>query len=366
MEGKYDTRFDPVLAGCAMPKLKVLNSFGNEKVEFAPSSTTNPNYVTWYMCGPTVYDHSHLGHAKTYVCFDIIRRIMTDYFGYDVKLCMNITDIDDKIIMRSNERNVHFGELSRAMETEFFKDCEALNIRYPSVVTRVSEYVPEIVAFIEKIIANGYAYESNGSVYFDVQRFHSAEGHTYAKLEPTNFGNLELLKEGEGALTGENTEKRNEQDFALWKKSKEGEPFWESPWGTGRPGWHIECSAMAGAIFKSYPIDIHSGGCDLKFPHHDNEIAQSEAYYDCDNWINHFWHTGHLHIKGKKMSKSTKNFFTIKEILEEYTARQVRYLFLIHQWDGLMNFTRENSFAEAVAKDKSFTEFFKNAKAILR
>ena len=137
-------------------------------------------------------------------------------------------------------------------------------------------------------------------------------------MEPTNFGNLELLAEGEGGLTGEQaaSEKRNPQDFALWKKSKEGEPFWQSPWGTGRPGWHIECSAMAGAIFKSWPIDIHSGGCDLKFPHHDNEIAQAEAYYNCDNWINHFWHTGHLHIAGRKMAKSLKNFITIKEILE--------------------------------------------------
>ena len=266
------------------------------------------------MCGPTVYDHSHMGHAKTYVCFDIIHRLMTDYFGYDVKLCMNITDIDDKIIMRANEQKKDFAEISRNMETEFFKDCEALNIKQPAVITRVTEYVPEIVAFIKKIIDNGYAYESNGSVYFNVVKYNDAENHSYAKLEPTNVGNMELLAEGEGALTAEGakTEKQSERDFALWKKSKEGEPFWDSPWGTGRPGWHIECSAMAGEIFKEYPIDIHSGGCDLKFPHHDNEIAQSEAYYDCDNWINNFWHTGHLHIAGKKMSKSLKNFTTIK------------------------------------------------------
>jgi cysteinyl-tRNA synthetase len=159
------------------------------------------NLVTWYMCGPTVYDHSHLGHAKTYVCFDILRRIMTDYFGYNVKLCMNITDIDDKIIMRAKEQDKAFADISRAMETEFLNDCQALNIRQPSVITRVSEYIPEIVAYIEKIIANGFAYESNGSVYFDVQKFNSAENHKYAKLEPTNFGNLDLLAEGEGALT---------------------------------------------------------------------------------------------------------------------------------------------------------------------
>jgi len=239
---------------------------------------------------------------------------MTDYFGFNVKLCMNITDVDDKIIMRANERNISFSEISRAMETEFFKDCEALNIRLPTVITRVSEYIPEIVSFIEGIIKNGFAYESNGSVYFNVIKYSNTEGHTYAKLEPTSFGNMELLKEGEGALTAETavSEKQNLQDFALWKKAKENEPSWDSPWGKGRPGWHIECSAMAGAVFKEYPIDIHSGGIDLKFPHHDNEIAQSEAYYCCDNWINHFWHTGHLHIAGKKMSKSLKNFTTIK------------------------------------------------------
>lgn len=194
---------------------------------------------------------------------------------------------------------------------------EALNVRLPNVITRVSEYVPEIVAFIDGIIKKGFAYEANGSVYFDVLGFANDKDHTYAKLEPTSFGDAEKLKEGEGSL-GAATEgdKRNPQDFALWKKSKPGEPLWESPWGPGRPGWHIECSAMAHEVFKEFPIDIHSGGCDLRFPHHDNEMAQSEAYYGCDNWIQHFWHTGHLHIDKLKMSKSLKNFLTIREILD--------------------------------------------------
>jgi len=227
------------------------------------------------MCGPTVYDHSHMGHAKTYICFDTIRRILTDYFGLRVHLCMNITDIDDKIIMRANERGIKFDEISRAMETEFFNDCARLNIRLPNVITRVSEYVPEIVEFIEKIIKEGFAYESAGSVYFDVIKYSQSNGHTYAKLEPTSLSDTAKLNEGEGALTVESSakEKRNPQDFALWKKSKPGEPFWSSPWGEGRPGWHIECSAMANSIFKDKTIDIHSGGVDLKFPHHDNEIA---------------------------------------------------------------------------------------------
>ena len=228
--------------------------------EFIP---TDPNQITWYTCGPTVYDESHLGHARTYVSFDIVKRIMTDYFGYNVKLCMNVTDIDDKIIRKSLEQNKPFHEIARHFETEFFDDMRRLNVGLPESIVRVSEYVPEIVAYIETIIANGYAYESNGSVYFDVTKFDSDPDHTYAKLEPTSASNKDLRAEGEGVLAGNTeSEKRGEQDFALWKKSKEGEPSWPSPWGEGRPGWHIECSAMASAIFKKWPIDIHSGGVD--------------------------------------------------------------------------------------------------------
>lgn len=152
-----------------------------------------------------------------------------------------------------------------------------------------------------------------------MQKYEASENHTYAKLEPTSKTDPDKLKEGEGVLTDvEKPEKKNNEDFALWKKSKEGEPKWPSPWGEGRPGWHIECSAMAASIFKKYPLDIHSGGVDLRFPHHDNEIAQSEAFYECNNWINNFWHTGHLHIEGKKMSKSLKNFISIKDIFKQY------------------------------------------------
>jgi cysteinyl-tRNA synthetase len=178
----------------------------------------------------------------------------------------------------------------------------------------------------------------------------------------------EKLLEGEGVLTTdlEATDKLNSFDFALWKKSKDGEPKWNSPWGEGRPGWHIECSAMAAEVFKEWPIDLHSGGIDLRFPHHDNEIAQSEAYYECDQWIKYFLHTGHLHIQGKKMSKSLKNFITIKHILTEYNARQVRFLFLLHNWDALMNYTTEKSMPEAVEKERQFSEFFKTVKAVLR
>jgi cysteinyl-tRNA synthetase len=281
---------------------------------------------------------------------------------------MNITDIDDKIIREANLQGKPFNEFSRHFETEFFDDMRRLNVELPDVVTRVTEFVPEIVKFIEQIIANGYAYEANGSVYFNVTKYNDGTKHTYAKLEPTSATDQEKLLEGEGVLTSEAqvSEKLNNSDFALWKKSKEGEPFWPSPWGEGRPGWHIECSAMAAEYFKEWPIDIHSGGVDLRFPHHDNEIAQSEAYYECDQWINYFLHTGHLHIQGRKMSKSLKNFITIKHILTEYSARQIRFLFLLHNWDSLMNYTTEKSMPEAVEKERQFSEFFKSVKATLR
>lgn len=207
---------------------------------------------------------------------------MRDYFRYDLHYCMNITDIDDKIIKKANEESKPFEEIARHFEEDFLDDMRILNVEMPDSMPRVSEYVPEIVEFIQNIIEKGYAYESNGSVYFNVGKY-TQDGHDYPKLNAAAKGNIKLLKEGEGVLAElAESEKKNPQDFALWKKSKENEPFWNSPWGEGRPGWHIECSAMSDAIFKKCPLDIHAGGEDLKFPHHDNEIAQSEAFFDCD------------------------------------------------------------------------------------
>ena len=211
---------------------------------------------------------------------DTIRKVMRDYFNYDLHYCMNITDIEDKIIKKSNESegDKSFQDIARHYEEEFLTDMKTLNVEMPDSMPRVSEYVPEIIDFIQQIIDNGYAYESNGSVYFNVVKY-TSDGHTYPKLNVAAQENLqELLNSGEGVLDDEDTgEKKNPQDFVLWKKSKENEPIWESQWGNGRPGWHIECSAMSYAIFQTFPIDIHAGGEDLKFPHHDNEIAQSEA-----------------------------------------------------------------------------------------
>uniref|UniRef100_A0AAV1VL23 cysteine--tRNA ligase n=1 Tax=Peronospora matthiolae TaxID=2874970 RepID=A0AAV1VL23_9STRA len=379
--------------------LRLYNSMTRTKNAFVPMRGKR---VLWYMCGPTVYDQTHLGHGRTYTCFDYVRRILEEYFGLEVELVMNITDIDDKIILRAAETGwleAHVGkelptnkdekaklvmewaaqqpaegnmrrtrELSKFWEKSFLDDMAALNIKTPTVITRVSEYVPEVVEFVNGIINNGFAYESNGSVYFDTMAFGKSKGKAYGKLLPENVGQSELLAEGEGALSAGPTDKRNVSDFVLWKKSKSGEPFWLSPWGEGRPGWHIECSAMASDALKHLAggkIDVHSGGIDLRFPHHDNEIAQSEAYFDFSQWVNYFVHTGHLNIEGLKMSKSLKNFVKIQEALLDNSPRQLRFLFLLHKYNVPMDYN-DNSMDEAVGVDRFFTEFFANVKARLR
>jgi cysteinyl-tRNA synthetase len=332
-----------------------------------------PQYIRFspcFRCGPTVYAPSHMGHARTYLGMDILRRILQDYFRYDVTLIMNITDIDDKIIDRSAEQKIHHLELSSRFEQEYHKDMQDLGVLLPSCLTRVTEYIPEIVDYIQRIVEKGLAYESNGSVYFHVQAFEQTPHMHYCKLAPEQILNAELLAEGEGKLTQEFvSDKKSPRDFALWKKSKEGEPSWESPWGPGRPGWHIECSAMASdvldRVFGIKRMDIHSGGVDLKFPHHDNEMAQAEAECGETQWVNYFIHTGHLHIKGLKMSKSLKNFITIQQALEINSARQIRMLFLLHKYNTQMDYG-DNTMQHALEAEKRFVEFFHNVKACLR
>ena len=504
------------------------NSLTRSKVDFVP---IQGRHVTWYNCGPTVYDSSHMGHARNYVTQDIVRRILRDYFGYDIHFVMNITDIDDKIILRARQshllttlrgeektkglskslvelvqkswsvyfqktlkklappappgengiiedeaaweevsrrvqqdekwvqastekepkfsmwfkalvscdsrgqqrRFVHlpfqdtsrqaiiaatmaqtagdasgeaalslidgssdivssyldsqsghtvsdpavFRRLAAYWEDEFFKDMKRLHVERPTTLTRVSEYVPEIVTFVQKIIENGFAYEDSGpgegkkNVWFDTRRFDGApQGdakHSYAKLAPWSKGNKELLEEGEGSLsTGANTVagKQAPSDFALWKTSKPGEPAWDSPWGPGRPGWHIECSVMASEVLGTR-MDIHSGGVDLMFPHHDNELAQSEAFHQCGQWVNYFLHTGHLHIEGLKMSKSLKNFISIDEALQTYSARQLRMAFLLQPWSSRMDF-KQSAMAEVRTAEASFNNFFASIRATVR
>ena len=232
-----------------------------------------------------------------------------------------------------------FTDVTRYWEDQFMEDMDALNVMRPDVITRVTTYVPQIAVFVEQIIKKGFAYESDGSVYFDIAAFEKA-GNPYARLRPESRNDKALQEEGEGSLSKNLGGKRGAGDFALWKKSKAGEPVWPSPWGEGRPGWHIECSVMASDVLGSQ-MDIHSGGIDLAFPHHDNELAQSEAYF-CEhgtphNWVNYFLHMGHLSIAGSKMSKSLKNFQTIKDALKtDYTPRGMRVVFLMGRWnDGV-------------------------------
>ncbi|GFE55768.1 cysteine-tRNA synthetase [Babesia ovis] len=330
---------------------------GDSKVEFVPEKGRR---INWYCCGPTVYDTAHLGHARTYVACDTIRSILERYFNYDVHLVINVTDIDDKIIQRANEEGCKFNELASRWENEFWEDMAALGVDPPNVITRVSEFLPEIISYIETIVKNGYAYEADGSVYFDIEAFRGSDKHVYAKLEPSSFNDLCRIADGEGNLGEVSTHKKSPRDFALWKKAKPGEPFWPSPWGEGRPGWHIECSAMCSHVFgKDSIIDIHSGGIDLKFPHHDNEIAQSEAFSDRNKWVNYFLHFGHLHIQGLKMSKSLKNFISIKQLLSRYNKRQIRILFLSSRYDGTLNYNPgPQGMAEAIAIDETLFNFF--------
>ncbi|KAH3668692.1 hypothetical protein OGAPHI_002446 [Ogataea philodendri] len=446
-------------------QLVLYNTFTRSKVPFVPTSNEE---VAWYSCGPTVYNSSHMGHARNYVTIDINRRIMQDYFGYNVRFIQNVTDIDDKIIIKARQeylfaqykkshteisaelkKNVatalqeyisknipewdgsgsfvdwaktldlaalgvqkpklpmhvkaavaasnelqHGTDLesffaniqdvlvpkldkelgSTVTDPEIFKACSsywerkfdedmaALNVLPPSVTTRVSEYVPEIVEFVEKIVEKGYAYATpDGSVYFNVAKFDKDPAHEYAKLQPWSKGNMELIADGEGSLSAANG-KQNASDFALWKASKAGEPSWPSPWGHGRPGWHIECSVMA-SDFVGSQMDIHSGGIDLAFPHHDNELAQSEAHFDCKQWVNYFLHTGHLHIEGQKMSKSLKNFITIEEALQRYSSRQLRLCFGLVQWNNSLDF-KESLLNEVRSMESSLSKFFKNVRAL--
>lgn len=446
-----------------LPPLTIYNSLTRSKTPFVPREGKK---VGWYACGPTVYDDAHLGHARNYVSQDIIRRIMTDHFKFDVNFVMNITDVDDKIILAARQQHLlaqflakhkeadeevrkttkdaftaylkknlallgedvtpetyvdasqkayghvlqgksvandgsppgdkeakvkmhlktassaneallltentlepfaakasgvllpyidslysttvqgddHaiFTKLTKEYEQRFFKDMKDLNVRYPNKLTRVTEYGPQIVSFVKQIQDNKFAYENEGSVYYDTTAWESSGGH-YARLEPWNRNDKDLQADGEGSLSAKKTGfKKSGADFALWKASKPGEPSWDSPWGPGRPGWHIECSAMASDVLGKQ-FDIHSGGIDLAFPHHDNELAQSEAYWhdcgaDSEQWVNYFLHMGHLSIQGSKMSKSLKNFTTIKEALAkgDWNSRSLRIVFLLGAWkEGL-------------------------------
>ncbi len=291
--------------------LKIHNSLSRQKEEFIPVENGK---VKMYVCGMTVYSDAHIGHARTYFAFDVIRRYF-EYKGYEVTYVQNITDVDDKIIAAANRENVDALEYSRAFADRCFGDLDNLGIRRADLYPKASETIPDMIEMSKKIIDKGYGYESDGDAYFSVENFKD-----YGKLSGQR---LDEMKVGSCPITGE--KKHNPFDFALWKKAKPGEPSWDSPWGKGRPGWHIECSAMS-AKYLRLPFDIHGGGMDLRFPHHENEIAQAEAATG-KKFVNYWMHIGLLTINGEKMSKSLGNIINVKDLLKAWDPEVIRFFF---------------------------------------
>jgi len=304
--------------------LKLHNTLSGKKEEFVP---IKGNDVNMYVCGVTPYDEVHLGHGRCYVVFDVIRRYLK-YRGYNVKYVQNFTDIDDKIIQRSDELRVASNELAEKYINEYFIQIRKLNILDADVYPKVTQKIPGIIEFVKKIIDNGYAYIVDGDVYFSVRKFKG-----YGKLSKRNIEDLKS-----GARVEVDERKEDPLDFALWKKAKEGEPSWDSPWGKGRPGWHIECSAMSLNEFGFKTFDIHGGGLDLVFPHHENEIAQSEAALG-KQFVRYWLHNGFVTINKEKMSKSLGNFFTLREIFEKYDPIVVRYFLLSQHYRSPLDFS---------------------------
>ncbi len=306
--------------------MKLYNTLTRKKEEFKP---IKDGLVTMYVCGPTVYNYIHVGNARPLVVFDTLRRYFI-YKGYDVKYVVNFTDIDDKLINKANEEGTTVRDIAERYIDEFIKDAEGLGLYEEDTLhPRATEYINMIIKFIEGLIEKGAAYVVDGNVYFDITR-----AKDYGKLSKKN---IEELKSG--ARVDVSEEKKNPMDFALWKRKKEGEPAWNSPWGEGRPGWHIECSVMAKELLGD-TIDIHAGGEDLQFPHHENEIAQSETLTE-KPFANYWLHNAMINVDDKKMSKSEKNFFTVREISKEYDLEVLRFFILSAHYRNPVNFSRD-------------------------
>ena len=306
--------------------MRFYNTMSNKIEEF---ETIEKGKVKMYVCGPTVYNYIHLGNARPIIVFDTLARYFK-YRGYDVTYIQNFTDVDDKIIKRANEEGISVKEVTEKYIKGFFEDIEPLNISDDIIRPKVTENMPEIIEIIKKLIDEGFAYEKDGNVFFEVKKFEE-----YGSLSNQKIDELEI-----GARVDIMEEKNNPLDFALWKRKKEGEPYWESPWGQGRPGWHIECSAMA----KKYlgdTFDIHGGGQDLVFPHHENEIAQSRCAYH-GNFANYWLHNGFIQVNGDKMSKSLGNFFLLREILGKFPGNVVRLFILGTHYRKPINFSMDN------------------------
>ena len=306
--------------------LRVYNTLTGEKNTFVPLV---PGKAGMYVCGVTVYDYCHIGHARANVVFDIIYRYLS-YSGYDVTYVRNYTDIDDKIINRANQEGVDYRTITDRYIRAFDEDMERLGLAKPTVEPKATDHIGGIIAIISTLIAKGHAYESEGDVYYAVESFPE-----YLKLSGRNLDDMLA-----GARVELGDRKRNPMDFALWKSSKPGEPSWDSPWGQGRPGWHIECSAMS-MEFLGATFDFHGGGKDLVFPHHENEIAQSEAANGCQ-FVRYWLHNGFVNINSEKMSKSLGNFFTIREVLERFDPETLRFFILSAHYRSPIDFSDQN------------------------
>ena len=307
--------------------LKIFNTLSRQKEEFKP---IHAGKVGMYVCGITIYDLCHIGHGRTFVAFDVVARYLR-YLGYSLTYVRNVTDVDDKIIKRALENNETCEQLTTRMLVEMHKDFDALNLKRPDLEPRATHHIPEIIALTERLIARNHAYvAANGDVMFSVE-----SDPDYGLLSRQDLDQLQA-----GARVEVADVKRNPMDFVLWKMSKPGEPSWESPWGPGRPGWHIECSAMNGKQLGAH-FDIHGGGSDLMFPHHENEIAQSTCAHD-GPYVNYWMHSGMVMIDKEKMSKSLNNFFTIRDVLAYYDAETVRYFLMSGHYRSQLNYSEEN------------------------
>jgi len=305
--------------------MQIYNTLTKKKEDFVP---LNPPVVTMYMCGPTVYDYFHIGNARSFIMSDIVRRYL-DYKGYQVKFIMNLTDIEDKIIRKANEQKTSAQSVSEFYTNAFFEDLKKLRVKKADFYPKATAHVEDMIELIDELEQKGIAYNVNGDVYYDITKFIE-----YGKLSGKKIEELEA-----GSRVEVSDQKRNPLDFALWKKAKEGEPSWDSPWGKGRPGWHIECSAMSQKHLGE-TIDIHAGGNDLIFPHHENEIAQSEGAKG-KQFVRYWIHFGFLNIQNEKMSKSLGNFFTARDVLARHSVEAIRLFFSQTHYRGPLNFSDE-------------------------
>jgi cysteinyl-tRNA synthetase len=305
--------------------LKIYNTLTRKKEKFIP---IKKGEVGMYICGPTVYNYIHIGNARPFIIFEVVRRFLK-FKGYKVRYIQNLTDIDDKMINKARELNISVSELAEKFIQEYFIDADSLNIERADVHPRATEHIAEIIELLKGLEEKGYAYEIDGDVFFDVSKFKN-----YGKLSGQDIEELKI-----GARVEVDERKRDAIDFALWKKAKEGEPYWDSPWGKGRPGWHIECSAMS-MKYLGKTFDIHAGGSDLIFPHHENEIAQSEANTN-QQYVRYWMHNGYLCLNNQKMSKSLGNIMKVRDIIQKYKGEVIRYFILSAHYRSPLNFSEE-------------------------